>query len=243
MLLRFVLNMLAITSDVAFAFHTDISLPVKPSFFAPVAIESAPGPAAGWEAHSIVADNQRRPSQSGAGRAVPSSSEESTFRESAQGVLESTSETRWQKCNHLCSRNRAAYAWHHSGQREDGEISPFAEEGRRMDTPTVDVHLGSSSAAPALSPVPAEGNQSPTYLKQRWLSRTASTTRFEDQEVTLTGSPHYVGSPNLIQISPPRHTVHGGNATSRKRTRQAGGQLWRAKQNSLLVFPLTPPDC
>lgn len=126
---------------------------------------------------TIVADNRRRPAQSGVERATPSSSEASTHRDSAnlQGV--STFETPRHKRNRPRSRNRAAYGRHHPVPHVVREISPIAEDGSLTATLPEGVQTASGSAVPALTPIIDSGAiQGPTSLKHQWLARLPSST-------------------------------------------------------------------
>lgn len=156
---------------------------VKPAFFYSPGTDPNPGPDAGRGPRSIVAENLGHTSLGVEGRVTPSSSEDSTYRDSANVHGESSSEALRCKRNRPRSRNRGAYARHHPSPRVVREISPIAEESLENTFPEV-IQPVEVRAAQTLTPVISGDSRGQVLLKRRWLAKPPSSTRFEDLSET-----------------------------------------------------------
>lgn len=110
-------------------------------------------------------------------------SEDTPFRDSANVPGASSSEVLRRRRNRPRSKNRAAYARHHQISREEGEISPIAEESLKNTLLEV-VQTVSGPVVRAITPEISGTSRGQALLKRRWLVKPPSQTRFEDLSVT-----------------------------------------------------------
>lgn len=195
----------------------------KPAFFFARHIDTNPGPIEGREARSIVGENQERPAQRRVVQGGPSSSGESSFVDPAVAVGEISERLR-SKRNRPRSGNRAAYARHHPELREEGEITPIAEEVSLATTLPEVVQNAPGTAAAVITPVGSGVSKEHPWGLRRWVAKPQSSSRFVDLresrvEVSQSVGRHRERSDPPLGRTTPVETVNSG-----KRPRVEGGR-------------------
>lgn len=151
---------------------------MKPDFFFARHVESASGPVTEIRDRSFVAENLRRPSLGGVARVCTSSSGESSLGDPAGASGGTPSGWSKSKRNRPRSQNWAAFARHHQGLREEGEISLIAEEGSLATTLPVEDQNVSGLFAPVATPVVLGASRDNLGGLRRWVIKPPSVTRW-----------------------------------------------------------------